>query len=515
LVGSDAAAPATASDGSVRRVLIVGGGTAGWMTAASLGWAMQGLPVEVTLIESEEIGTVGVGEATVPHIRFFNQRLGIDEADFMRRTQATFKLGIEFCDWGRIGDSYIHPFGDFGRDIGGMPFHQHWLRLARAGRVAPLEAFSLPIEAARANRFAPPAEDPASIGSTFSYAYQFDAGLYAAYLRSLAERSGVVRVEGKVAAVEQTGDREAVRAVRLADGREIAADLFIDCSGFRGLLIEGALAAGYEPWTHWLPCDSALAVPTGHGNAPLSPYTRATAREAGWQWRIPLQHRVGNGHVFSSAFTDVDRARDLLLNNLEAEPLAEPRLLRFTTGRRRRQWVGNVVAIGLSAGFLEPLESTSIHLIQLAIGKLLELFPAGGVDPIDADEFNRAMALEYERVRDFLILHYCATERTDTPFWNHVRTMDLPDSLAGKIAAFREAGTVAKYREGMFLEASWLAVYYGQRVQPDRVNPLVDAYPLDEAAARSAALADEVRHAVAAMPDHAAYLRGLCARDAA
>ena len=504
--GIDASAP-----GSIQRVLIVGGGTAGWMTAAAIGWALQALPIEVVLVESEEIGTVGVGEATVPHIRFFNGRLGIDEADFMRRTQATFKLGIEFCDWARIGDTYIHPFGDFGREIGGLPFHQHWLRLARAGRVDALEAFSLPIQAARANRFAPPADDPRLIGSTFSYAYQFDATLYAAYLRSLAEARGVVRLEGKVTAVEQDAERGTVRSVRLADGREVAADLFVDCSGFRGLLIEGALAAGYEPWTQWLPCDSALAVPSGM-SGPLSPYTRATARDAGWQWRIPLQHRVGNGHVFSSAFTDVEQARAILMNNLEAEALAEPRLLRFTTGRRRRQWIGNVVAIGLSAGFLEPLESTSIHLIQLAIGKLIELFPGDGqLDPVDADEYNRAMALEYERVRDFLVLHYCATERDDTPFWRHMRTLELPASLTEKIAAFRDRGVVIPYREGMFLPASWLAVYYGQRIQPDRVPPLVEAAPLGEVRARIDALAAECARVAAAMPTHADYIAGLVA----
>jgi len=493
----------------LRRIVIVGGGTAGWMTAASLGWALSALPIEVLLVESEEIGTVGVGEATVPHIRFFNQRLGIDEADFMRRTNATFKLGIEFRDWARIGDSYIHPFGDFGREIAGLPFHQHWLRLTRAGRTdRALEAFSLPIMAARAGRFAPPSPDPSTIESTFSYAYQFDAGLYAAYLRSYAEQRGVRRVEGKVMSVGQDGETGFVRSVTLESGEELAGDLFVDCSGFRGLLIEGALKAGYESWTHWLPCDAALAVPCVHGG-PLTPYTRATARDAGWQWRIPLQHRVGNGHVFSTAFTDVDSARDLLMANLEGAPLAEPKLLRFATGKRKTQWLGNVVAIGLSSGFLEPLESTSIHLIQLAITKLIELLPLDGWDPLDAAEFNRSMVVEYERVRDFLILHYCATERTDTEFWNHCRTMSLPESLQYKMAAFRERGVVVKYREGMFLEPSWLAVYYGQRVEPKRVSPLVEALPIDEVAARAEAMAAAFHAAAEAMPDHADYLRQL------
>ena len=493
------------------RVVIVGGGTAGWMTAATLAMSFAGRLADVTLIESDEIGTVGVGEATVPHIRFFNQRLGIDEADFIRRTSGTFKLGIEFRDWGRIGDSYLHPFGDFGHDIDGLPFHHHWAHATREGGDAlpSLEDCSLPIVAARDNRFAPPLDDPRSIGSTYSYAYQFDATLYAAYLRDYAEARGVVRIEGRVDSVEQKDD--GIGAVRLADGRRIAGDLFIDCSGFRALLIDGALKAGYEDWSHWLPCDTAWAVPTANAG-PLTPYTRATAREAGWQWRIPLQHRTGNGHVFSSRFTDPERARDILLANLEGEPLAEPRMLRFHTGRRHRQWIGNCVAIGLSAGFLEPLESTSIYLIQLAIGKLIELFPADGMpDPVDTAEFNRAMALEYDRVRDFLVLHYCATERDDTPFWRHMRTMDLPASLIEKMTEFRDRGVVAQYREGMFLPASWLAVYYGQRIVPDRVHPLIGDTPAAASRARVEAVAAACRDAAATMPAHEEYLARLAA----
>jgi tryptophan halogenase len=492
--------------GARMQVVIVGGGTAGWMTAAALAMSFAGRLADVTLIESEEIGTVGVGEATVPHIRFFNQRLGIDESDFIRRTNATFKLGIEFRDWSRLGDSYIHPFGDFGHDIDGLPFHQHWLHATRddARDMPGLEACSLPIVAARDNRFAPPLDDPRSIGSTYSYAYQFDAALYAAYLRDYAETRGVVRIEGRVDAVEPHED--GIAAVRLADGRRIAGDLFVDCSGFRALLIDGALKVGHRDWSHWLPCDAAWAVPTAN-TGPLTPYTRATARDAGWQWRIPLQHRTGNGHVFSTRFTDPETARTLLLDNLEGEALAEPRMLRFRTGRRDRQWVGNCVAIGLSAGFLEPLESTSIHLIQLAIGKLIELFPAGGVfDPVDEAEYNRAMALEYDRVRDFLVLHYCATERDDTPFWRYMRTMALPSSLTEKIAEFRERGIVAQYREGMFLPASWLAVYHGQRIVPGRVNPLIADTPVAASQARVAAVAAACQRAAASMPTHEDYI---------
>ncbi|MEZ0495047.1 tryptophan halogenase family protein [Sphingomonas sp. IW22] len=501
--------------GSTRpRVLVVGGGTAGWMTAAALGWAFAGRMADVTLVESEAIGTVGVGEATVPHIRYFNQRLGIDESEFVRETRATFKLGIEFRDWGRIGDSYIHPFGDFGHDIDGMPFHQHWLKLHRHGVAPPLEACSLPILAARADRFAPPASDPRSIRSTYSYAYQFDAGLYAAFLRRYAEARGVRRVEGKVVEVER--GPAGVAAIRLDDGRRIEADLFVDCSGFRGLLIEGALAAGYEDWTDWLPCDAAWAVPCDAAPGPRAPYTRATARDAGWQWRIPLQHRVGNGYVFSTRFAEPDVARAALLANLEGDPRAEPKLLRFKAGRRRRQWADNVVAIGLSSGFLEPLESTSIHLIQLGITKLIELFPANGrADPVVRAEFDRAMSLEYERVRDFLVLHYCATERDDTPFWRYVRTMKLPDTLVDWLAAFRARGVVPSYREGMFLPASWLAVLFGQRVVPSAVHPLVEAADLKQTQASVDAVAAACARAAAAMQLHDDHLSALVTRAAA
>ena len=497
----------------VRRVVIVGGGSAGWMTAASLGWAFEKLGIEIVLIESETIGTVGVGEATVPHIRFFNARLGIDEAEFMARTKATFKLGIEFRDWARIGDSYIHPFGDFGAPVGDLPFHQLWLRRRREAGGADLQHYSLPIMAAKAGRFAPPDPDPATVGSTFSYAYQFDAGLYAAMLRDYAEARGVRRIEGRVVAVETESDKAAVRSVTMEHGRVVAGDLFVDCSGFRGLLIEETLGTGYEGWDRWLPCDRAIALPSG-GDGMLPPYTQATAQTAGWTWRIPLQHRVGNGHVYSSAFIDDEAVLTTLEGVIAGDPLGDPRRLRFATGKRRRHWVGNCVAIGLSAGFLEPLESTSLHLIQLAIGKLIDLFPLDGVDPSEAAEFNRAIDIEYERVRDFLILHYAATERDDSDFWNYCRTMPLPTSLEDKIALFRERGVVMNYREGMFLEASWLAVYYGQRVIPDACNPLVEALAAEVADRRLAEWRQGVDRCVATMPDHAAYLKQLCQRAA-
>lgn len=493
------------------RVLIVGGGTAGWMTAAALVALLPRRQVRLELVESETIGTVGVGEATVPHIRFFNARLGFDEADFMARTRATFKLGIEFRNWGRIGDSYIHPFGAFGRDLDGVAFHQHWLRARRAGDVEDIQAYSLPILAARANRFAHPAADPASPLSTYSYAYQFDAGLYAAFLRDYAEARGVTRREGRIVEVRRNSESGHVQSLLLDGGERLDADLFIDCSGFRGLLIGEAPEAGYEDWRHWLPCDRAFAVPCPVSGE-LTPYTRATAREAGWIWRIPLQHRVGNGHVYSSAFTSDDDARDALLGQLEAAPQAEPKQLRFTPGKRRRQWSGNVVAIGLSAGFLEPLESTSIHLIQLAIGYLVDLFPDRDFDAVNAAEFNRVMALEYERIRDFLILHYHATERDDTPFWEYCRTMSIPDSLTYRMQLFRERGVVPHYREGMFLDASWLAVCFGQRLMPGSYDPVADRLPLPQQA--FSMLADEYAAAAGSLPAHRDFLARIGANAA-
>jgi tryptophan 7-halogenase len=490
----------------IEKILIVGGGTAGWMTAAALSHMLQGQRYSIELIESAEIGTVGVGEATVPHIRFFNKKLGFDEADFMAKTKATFKLGIEFCNWGRKGDSYIHPFGAFGQSIGGVEFHQHWTRLHRAGAADPIEAYSLPIMAARNDRFAYPDADPTTLLSTYSYAFQFDAGLYAKYLRAYSELRGVTRHEGRIVDVALDSKNGFVQSVQLENGTVIAADLFVDCSGFKGLLIEGALNSGYDNWQHWLPCDRAVAVPCA-ANGPLSPYTRATAMDAGWIWRIPLQHRVGNGHVYCSSYISDEAAADALISQLESEPLAKLNQLRFVTGKRRKQWNKNVVAIGLSAGFLEPLESTSIHLIQLAIGRLLDFFPDKGWDPMLATEYNRLMDLEYERVRDFLILHYHATERDDTPFWNYVRTMPIPDSLAHKMETFRERGVVVNYRDGMFLDASWIAVYLGQRVMPQYDDPLGMAISESDIKARLDAIRDDCQIAAHSIPAHADFIR--------
>jgi tryptophan 7-halogenase len=497
----------------VTKLCIVGGGTAGWMTATALSRLLGNRNISIHLIESDVIGTVGVGEATVPHIRFFNAKLGIDEIDFMARTRATFKLGIEFRDWGRKGDSYIHPFGAFGATMGGIEFHHHWARMSAAGLADPIESYSLPVALARANRFVHPDPNPEALLSNYSYAYQFDAGLYAAYLRELAEQGGVVRHEGKIVGVARDPHSGIVTELTTDSGEKLSAELFVDCSGFRGLLIEEALTSGYEDWSQWLPCDRAVAAPCAN-NGPLTPYTRATALDAGWAWRIPLQHRVGNGHVYCSSYISDEDAATALMEQLESPPIADPRFLRFTTGRRRQQWSKNVVAIGLSAGFLEPLESTSIHLIQLAIGRLLDFFPDKSWDPMCAAEFNRLMALEYERVRDFLILHYHATERDDTPFWHYVKNMQVPDSLSSKMESFKERGIVENYRDGMFLDASWIAVYAGQRIIPKSTDPRADIASQTVLAHELERMKDNFSAASRSLPLHSDYIRQIDANAA-
>jgi tryptophan halogenase len=496
-------------------LVIVGGGTAGWMTAAAFAAVLPAAKRRIRLVESSEIGIVGVGEATLPHIRFFNKRIGIDERELMAKTQATFKLGIEFVDWGRIGDSYIHPFGAYGVPLAGVPFHHYWLRQLAAGINVPIEDYSLPIVASRMNRFALPAEDSASVASTFGYAFQFDASLYARYLRGFAEARGVERTDAKVVDVKLRGEDGFIESVKLDSGAEIAADLFIDCSGFRGLLIEQALRTGYDDWTHWLPCDRAVAMPCENEGL-LTPYTRATAREAGWQWRIPLQHRTGNGYVYGSSFISDDEAATKLVGRLAGKALADPRFLRFTAGRRRKTWNRNVVAIGLAGGFLEPLESTSIYLIQIAITTLLDYLtektgngPAT-FDPRIVDAYNRWIEMEYDRVRDFLILHYHATERDDAPIWNYCRTMKIPESLSHKMELFRRRARVITYKDGLFLEPSWLAVYLGQRIMPAGHDPLADAVPAAAVEQKLRDMRSKIQAAVMNMPLHEDFLGTYC-----
>lgn len=496
------------------RVVIVGGGTAGWMAASALARFLPGV-ADVRLIESEEIGIVGVGEATLPHLRAFLQRLGIDEAEMMRATNATYKLGIDFRDFGKLGDRYVHPFGAYGVDLAGVGFHHYWLRARDEGAGRSLEEYSLPIVAARANRFALPPADGDFLSTSYGWAYQFDATKLAPMLRGYSQARGVTRTEGRVTGVERDGENGDVTELVLESGERVAGDLFIDCSGFRALLIGGAMDAAWEDWSHWLPCDRAAALPATRVDGPIEPYTRATAMTAGWRWRIPLQHRVGNGYVFSSSFLSEDAACDAILGAVEGTPLADPRILRFRAGRRRESWVGNVVSIGLASGFLEPLESTSIHLAQMAVMRLIELFPERAIDPADRAAFNATVDYEYDRVRDFLILHYHATTRDDSDFWNHVRTMDLPDTLAGKLELWREAGRIEQYGEGLFLEPSWVAVYLGQGMIPARHDPRADN-PSPAALARALDdIARTIRDRVDAMPDHEAALRAQGAWGAA
>ncbi len=500
----------------IERVVIVGGGTAGWMTAAAMSRFFNDGRRTITLIESEAIGTVGVGEATIPPIRNFNAMLDIPENEFLHATRGTYKLGIEFVNWGRKGDRYFHPFGSYGQDFHGIQFHHLFLREhARGMPPGEVGEFSMSTMAARAGRFARPAAGARSLVSQIAYAYQFDAGLYASYLRTLAERQQVQRKEGRITAVQRDGETGDVTSVQLEDGSLIEGELFIDCSGFRGLLIEDTLETGFEDWTHWLPCDRAAAMPCSHASQALRPYTTATAMPAGWRWQIPLQHRMGNGYVFSSAHLDEDQACEAIKASAEGTPLAEPRILRFRPGRRAQSWSHNVIGVGLASGFLEPLESTSIYLAQMAITYLIELFPQDGrIDPRDRDEFNRLVDMEYDRVRDFLILHYHATTRDDSEFWNHVRTMTVPGSLADKLELWRRAGRIEKYSDGLFYDASWIAVYIGQGLLPERYDPrpaLGDPAQLARAAER---LREAIAQEVNTMPDHQAFLLSEAARVA-
>ncbi len=493
---------------SIRSIVIVGGGTAGWMTAAALANAIR-TGCAITLIESDEIGTVGVGEATIPPIRTFNETLGIAENDFIKATQGSFKLGIQFVGWGAEQSRYFHPFGTHGRNFDFVPLHQYWIAAHQQGRAPDLDELCMAWAAARRGKFAHPVQDPRSVLSTFDYAYHFDAGLYARFLRSYAEARGVTRIEGKIADAALNGENGHVSHVTLEDGRRFDGDLFVDCSGFRGLLIEGALKTGYQDWTHWLPCDRAVAVPCARAGE-FTPYTRSTVRPAGWQWRIPLQHRTGNGYVYCSQFVSDDEAAQTLLANLDGQALADPRPLRFVTGRRNRFWNRNVVAIGLSGGFMEPLESTSIHLIQAGIAKLLALFPDRNFDPMVTEEYNRIAINEFERIRDFIILHYKLTSRTDTELWRYCGAMDVPDTVTWKIEHFRRHGRLVQRDADLFGPPSWLAVHVGQGNLPQGMDPLLSLRgndPADYLLKLEGALA----RAAETMPSHEEWIARHCA----
>ncbi len=497
---------------SLSKIVIVGGGTAGWIAAAGLIRALKGKVAQIELVESDEIGTVGVGEATIPPIQFLNSLLGLDELDFVRKTQGAFKLGIEFRDWNRLGHSYLHPFGQFGAPIDGVGFHHYVMRLQELGDDISLDDHSMAAVAARNGKFAPPLGDLPPGTPLLSYAYHFDAGLYARYLRDYAEARGVERTEGKVVQVQQRMADGFVEALVLQDGRRIEGDFFLDCSGFRGLLIEETLKTGYEDWSHWLPCDRAWAVPC-ESVAPLTPYTRSTARTAGWQWRIPLQHRTGNGYVYSSPFIGEDEAADTLMANLDGAPRGDPRLLRFTTGRRKQAWNKNVVALGLASGFLEPLESTSIHLIQTGVFRLLSLLPVGRPDPAVVDEYNRLSRIEYEQIRDFIILHYKATERTDSELWRYCRRMAIPDSLAHRVELFRSRGKIARFEDQLFVEPSWVAVFKGQGIEPRDYDRLADVLPVEEVRRSLADTRRRIAQIAERLPTHDEFIARHCKAD--
>ena len=495
---------------SIHRVVIVGGGTAGWMAAAAIARVLGEIPgLSIELVESEAIGTVGVGEATIPQIVLFNKMLGIDEAEFLRETRATYKLGIEFVDWLRPGHRYVHPFGFYGLDMKGIEFHHYWLKGRELGDDTPLDAYSLAVVAGLQGRFAHPRPDqPGSPLSKLGYAFQFDAGLYARFLRRLAEANGARRTEGRIVDVERDGESGHVAAVVLESGTRVEGDLFLDCSGFRGLLIEETLGAGFEDWSHWLPCDRAVAVPCANGGD-RQPLTRSTARAAGWQWRIPLQHRIGNGYVYASQHLSDDEAAATLLANLDGAPLGDPRPLRFTAGHRRRAWVGNTVALGLAGGFLEPLESTSIHLVQSAIARLLTYWPTRRFDQREVDRFNAAHVADYLDIRDFLVLHYKATERRDSPFWDYCRTLEPPPGLADKFAIFAANGRVFREGDELFTETSWLSVMVGQGVAAGGYHPAADLLSDAETLARLDHIRGVVAETAALLPRQDDHLRGL------
>jgi tryptophan 7-halogenase len=492
----------------IRSIVIAGGGTAGWMTAAALARVI-GPRLPITLVESSEIGIVGVGEATIPAIQLFNKLLKIDEDDFLRETQGTFKLGIEFVDWFEKGHAYMHAFGPVGRDLAYIPFHHYWLRGHAAGSAGSLWDYSLNWLAAGQGRFARVERIPDSPLAGLTWAFHFDASLYAAYLSRYAQGLGVRRIDAKIAAALQSPDGN-VRSLKLEDGREIEADFFIDCTGFRGLLIEGALGTGYEDWTRWLPCDRAQAIPSASTN-PLTPYTRATALEAGWQWRIPLQHRTGNGHVYSSAFISDERAREMLIANLDAPALGEPRLIKFTTGRRKLLWNRNVVCMGLAGGFLEPLESTSIHLIQATIQRLIQHFPHLGDHEERRREFNRGATAEYDYIRDFIILHYHANQRVGDPFWDACRNMSIPDSLRHRIELFRESAGIFCAPEDLFQLTSWLQVLWGQGLRPRTTHPFVETVATADRDGYLRDLRALMAQAVQRLPGHEEFIAKHCA----
>lgn len=491
---------------AIRHIVIVGGGSAGWMTAAALSGLFSPDALRITLIESEQIGTIGVGEATIPDVINFNAMLGISEIDFMKATKGTFKLGIEFKNWGQVGESYFHPFGQHGVDMNGIDFHQYWLQYRETDAASEIEDFSLCAIAAKQDKFVQPAQDPRSVLSQLRYAYHFDATAYAAFLRRYAEARGVRRVEGKVVDVAQNAATGFIQHVTLENGQDIAGDMFFDCSGFRALLLGQTLDVGFEDWSHWLPCDTAQTVACER-TGPLLPYTISTAKSAGWQWRIPTQHRTGNGHIYASAHISDEAAIESLLSDLDGPAMGSPRKIRFRTGHRSKFWDKNCVAIGLSGGFLEPLESTSLFLIQEGISKFISLFPSADMPDVVRNEYNRQLSKKFAQVRDFIILHYKATQRDDSPFWDYCRTMPIPDTLSDKIALFTEAGRVFRYEDELFSKDSWIAVLLGQNVIPKTRDPIVEKLNSGEIARSLNSMRSAMGKAANSMPLHETFLQ--------
>ena len=489
----------------IRDIVIVGGGTAGWMAAAAAARFLTGGGTRrVRLIESAEIGTVGVGEGTIPPMTEFNQLLGIPEANFLSETKGTYKLGVEFVGWGAEGERYFHPFGKIGLSLEGIDFHQLWLKHRHNPAVGPLTAYSMSALAAQQHRFAHPDKTGRSPLANLGYAYHLDASLYAGMLRRFAEAGGIERIEGKIVDVARDPGTGHVTSLRLADGRDVEGDLFIDCSGFRGLLIGQTMDVGFEDWSHWLPCDRAIAVPSVR-TEPITPFTRSTAHASGWQWRIPLQHRTGNGHVYSSAHISDEEAERVLVDHLDGEPVADFNRLRFKAGRRLKSWEGNVVALGLASGFIEPLESTSIYLIQYGIHRLFSLFPDQRFAESERREYNRFMAESYEAIRDFIILHYQVSRRTE-PFWQEVRSVEMPDSLRRKIDLFADKGRIFRYSDELFELPSWVAVMLGQGIMPAGHDPLADSLPGDQVIAAMSELGKGYRNIAGQLPTHEAFI---------
>ena len=496
---------------AIEKIVIVGGGTAGWMTAAALSKLSANKNVSVTLIESEQIGTIGVGEATIPPFLDFNRLLGIDEAEMLSAVQGTFKLGIQFANWGAIGDSYIHPFGNYGYQIEGTSFHHIWHKYKQSGDKRPIQVFNIETMAAHMGRFARTSDYQSDDLPPINHAYHIDASRYAKFLRSYAEKRGAKRHEGKVVSVGQNSETGFVTSVSMSNGDIIKGDLFVDCSGFQGLLIEKTLNTVYEDWNKYLPCNRAVALPCVRedGSAPL-PYTRSTAHSAGWQWQIPLQHRNGNGHVYASDYMSDDEALTILVRNMVGKPSAEPNFLRFTAGKRKKFWNKNVVAIGLAAGFVEPLESTAIHLIYTSINKLISMLSLEGISQYQEDVFNRLTEREYNRIRDFIILHYKATTRNDSPFWDYCRTMDVPDSLTEKIELFKHPGQIFREEDELFTETSWAAVMMGQGISMISHNAMADTVKEPQTRKELDAIEQSILYVVQHMPSHSDYLKQYC-----